>query len=50
MKREMPKIKRTRKLIITEKQAIGCPQGKDVIANMEEGNNIIFSLQLLRVT
>ena len=43
MKREMPKIKRTRKLVITEKQAIGCPRGKDaLVANMEEGNSIIF--------
>ena len=37
MKREMPKIRRTRKLVITEKQAIGSPQGQDVVGNTDEG-------------
>ena len=40
--REMPKIKRTRKLVITEEQAVGSPQGRDVVASVDEGKFCIL--------
>ena len=46
MKREMPKIRRTRTLVITEKQAVGSPEGKDIVGNMDEGNNITFLIAI----
>lgn len=43
MTREMPKIKRTRKLVITERQAAGSREGQDIVAHEsnEEGNTLI---------
>ena len=37
----MPKIKRTRKLVITEKQAVGSREGEDIVrqGNLDEGKN-----------
>jgi len=41
MTREMPKIKRTRKLVITEKQAVGSCEEEDIIrqGNFDEGKS-----------
>ena len=44
MTREMPKIKRTRKLVITEKEAAGSREGEDIVAqgDVDEGNSFLF--------
>ena len=51
MTREMPKIKRTRKLVITEKQAAGSRENEDIVGqgNVDEGENLVFLRQLSKL-
>lgn len=49
MTREMPKIKRTRKLVITAKQAAGSREGEDIVGqgDVDEGENVVFTTTLM---